>query len=100
VLSIFEPHTEAIRKGKATKLTEFGKLVKIQEAEAQFITDYEVCLTRVPDRTLWEPSLVRHAQLFGRPPRLAVADAAFASHMNDQVARQHGVRCVVLPRQR
>jgi IS5 family transposase len=100
VLSIFEPHTEAIRKGKATKLTEFGKLVKIQEAEAQFITDYEVCSTRVPDRTLWEPSLVRHAQLFGHPPRLAVADAAFASHRNDQVAWQHGVRYVVLPRQR
>src|SRR5262245_28715632 len=94
VLSLFEPHTEAIRKGKATKLTEFGKLVKIQEAEAQFITDYEVCSTRVPDRTRWEPSLVRHAQLFGHPPRLAVADAAFASHRNDQVAARSAVRGV------
>jgi IS5 family transposase len=100
VLSIFEPHTEAIRKGKATKPTEFGKLVKIQEAEAQFITDYAVCATRVPDQTLWEPSLVRHAQLFGRPPRLAVADAAFASRANEQAASEHGVRDVVLPRQR
>ena len=69
VLSLFEPHTEAIRKGKATKPTEFGTLVKIQEAEAQFITDYEVCPTRVPDGTLWAPSLARHVQLFGRPPR-------------------------------
>jgi IS5 family transposase len=43
LLSVFEPHTEAIRKGKAVKPTEFGKLVKIQEAEAQLITDYEVC---------------------------------------------------------
>ena len=100
VLSVFEPHTEAIRKGKATKPTEFGKLVKIQEAEAQFITDYAVCATRVPDRTLWEPSLVRHAQLFGRPPRLAVADGGFASRANEQTARDHGVRHVVLPRQR
>ncbi len=66
VLSVFESHTEAIRKGKATKPTEFGKLVKIQEAEAQFITDYTVCPTRVPDQALWEPSLVRHEQLFGR----------------------------------
>ncbi|HSF01416.1 MAG TPA: ISNCY family transposase, partial [Solirubrobacterales bacterium] len=39
LLSLFEPHTEAIRKGKAVKPTEFGKLVKIQEAEAQVITD-------------------------------------------------------------
>ncbi len=52
VLSVLEPHTEAIRKRKATKPTEFGKLVKIQEAEAQFITDYVVCATRVPDQTL------------------------------------------------
>ena len=67
LLSLFEPHTEAIRKGKAVKPTEFGKLVKIQEAEAQFITDYAVCATRVPDQALWVPSLVRHEQLFGRP---------------------------------
>ena len=101
VLSVFEPHTEAIRKGKATKPTEFGKLVKIQEAEAQFITDYAVCPTRVPDQTRWTPSLVRHAQLFfGRPPQLAVADGGFASRTNEQTARDHGVRHVVLPRQR
>jgi IS5 family transposase len=100
VLSLFEPHTEAIRKGKAVKPTEFGKLVKIQEAEAQFITDYAVCPTRVPDGTLWEPSLVRHEQLFGQPPRLAVADAGFASAANVQIARAHHVKSIVLPRQR
>ena len=100
VLSVFESHTEAIRKGKATKPTEFGKLVKIQEAEAQFITDYAVCATRVPDQALWEPSLIRHEQLFGRPPRLAVADGGFASRANEQTARDHQVRHVVLPRHR
>src|SRR5437016_10606788 len=52
LLSVFETHTEAIRKGKAAKPTEFGKLVKIQEAEG-FITDYEVCAQRVPDGDLW-----------------------------------------------
>ena len=100
LLSLFEPHTEAIRKGKAVKPTEFGKLVKIQEAEAQLITDYEVCATRVADQTLWVPSLVRHKELFGRAPRLAVADAGFASGANARAAYEHGVRRVVLPRQR
>jgi len=51
LLSVFETHTEAIRKGKAAKPTEFGKLVKIQEAEG-FITDYEVCATA---RAGWGP---------------------------------------------
>jgi len=35
-----------IRKGKASKPTEFGKMVKIQEAENQIITHYEVFAKR------------------------------------------------------
>jgi len=98
VLSLFEPGTEAIRKGKASKPTEFGKLAKIQEAEGQFITDYEVCATRVPDLKLWEPSLKRHEELFGRAPRLATADAGFFSAANEKQAEEDGVKHVVLPR--
>jgi IS5 family transposase len=71
---LFEPYTEIIRKGKLAKPTEFGRLLKIQEAEAQFITDYQVCERGVPDRALWVPALDRHIALFGRPPHLAVAD--------------------------
>jgi len=97
VLSIFEPHTESIRKGKAAKPTEFGKLVKIQEAEGQFITDYEVCATRVADLDLWMPSLKKHCDLFGRPPRMAVADSGFASRANEVSATELGVKHVVLP---
>jgi IS5 family transposase len=98
LLSLFEPETEAIRKGKPSKPTEFGKLVKIQEAEGGFVTDYEVCATRVPDLTLWGPSLERHEELFGRPPALATADAGFFSGANEELAIQHGVEHVVLPR--
>jgi len=32
VVTVFEPQTEIIRKGKASKPTEFGKLVKVQES--------------------------------------------------------------------
>src|SRR3989454_204438 len=60
VVSLFEAHTEIIRKGKLAKPTEFGRRVKIQEAEAQFITDYEVCERGQADRALWEPALDRH----------------------------------------
>ena len=98
ILSIFEPHTEVIRKGKAAKPTEFGKVVKIQEAEGQIITDYHVCPIRVPDTTLWPPALDRHRSLFGRAPRLAVADAGFASAANERAAVDCGVKRVVLPR--
>jgi IS5 family transposase len=52
LLSIFETHTEVIRKGKAHKPNEFGKLVLLQEAENQIITHYQVCDHRPADATL------------------------------------------------
>ena len=97
VLSMFETHTEAIRKGKKVKPTEFGKLVKVQEAENQIITDYEVCAERVEDGKLWDSSLERHEQIFGRPPRVATADAGFSSAANEATATARGVRQVALP---
>ena len=38
LVSLLEPHTEIIRKGKAGKPNEFGKLVQLQEADNQIIT--------------------------------------------------------------
>lgn len=98
VLRIFEPHTEVIRKGKAAKPTEFGHVVKLQEADGRIITDYQVCAPRVPDDRLRGPALERHRALFGRPPRLAVADAGFGSTANERTAARLGVRRVALPR--
>jgi transposase, IS5 family len=57
VVSVFEPYTEIIRKGKLAKPTEFGRRVLIQEAEAQFITDYQVCEHRLSDRAVWGAGL-------------------------------------------
>ena len=98
VLSVFEPHTETIRKGKIAKPTEFGKLVTIQEAEHQIITAYEVHDTRPADVTLWTPALDRHQQIFGRAPDLAAGDRGFSSATNEQDALDRGVRRVILPR--
>jgi len=98
VLSVFETHTEAIRKRKKAKPNALGKLVKVQEAEGQFITDYQVCRQRVPDGNLWEPSLERHQQLFGGPPHMVTADPGFALAANEQEATARGVPRVALPR--
>jgi transposase, IS5 family len=98
VLSIFEPHTEAIRKGKIAKPPEFGKLVTIQECEHQIITAYEVHDRRPADMTLWTPALDRHIEMFDRPPDIAAGDRGFASAKNEEAAVQRGVRRVILPR--
>jgi transposase, IS5 family len=98
VLSIFEPHTAAIRKGKIAKPTEFGNLVTIQECEHQIITAYEVHAGRPADRTLWTPALERHIAIFERPPDLAAADRGFSSAANEAAALARGVRRVILPK--
>ena len=70
LVSLLEPTTEIIPKGKAGKPTEFGKLVKIQEAENQIITHYEVYEQRLADSDLLLPAIEIHQQRLGRLPRL------------------------------
>lgn len=95
--SIFEPHTEIIRKGKASKPTEFGKMVQIQEAENQIITVYEVFDKRPWDSALLVPAVESHQQQFNRVPRLVAPDAAFYSKMNEDKLHEMGVRRVAVP---
>jgi IS5 family transposase len=97
IVSIFEPSAEVIRKGKAAKPTEFGKLLKLQEAENQIIIDYEVYSQRPHDADLLIPAIEIHAAKLGRVPRLVAADAGFYSGQNQATAKAKGVRRVCIP---
>jgi hypothetical protein len=57
IFSLFEPSTKIIRKGKAGKPNEFGKMVKIQEAKNQIVIDYEVYDHRPSDSDLLVPAI-------------------------------------------
>jgi transposase, IS5 family len=97
LVSIFEPETEIIRKGKASKPTEFGKMVQIQEAENQIITAYEVYEKRPYDADLLVRAVELHQQQFGKPPRLVAADSAFYSRANENALHDIGVEHVSVP---
>jgi IS5 family transposase len=97
LVSLFEPHTEVIRKGKAAKPTEFGKMVKIQEAQAQIVTHYAVYGERPSDCDLLLPAIAVHEQLLGRKPYLVTADAAFFSQRNENAAQAQGIKRVAIP---
>ncbi len=97
LFSIFEPTTENIRKGKAGKPNEFGKMVKIQEAENQIITDYEVYPKRPSDSNLLIPAIETHQQLLDCTPRLVAGDAGFYSAKNEAAAEAMGVEQVAVP---
>ena len=97
LLSIFETATEAIRKGKAAKPTEFGKMVKIQEAENQIITDYEAFEERPADQNVLLPSIEKHKEIFDRAPDIVAGDAGFFSAENEAKAHEAGVKKVAIP---
>ena len=97
LVSIFEPTTEIIRKGKASKPTEFGKMVKIQETENQIITDYAVYEKRPSDSDLVIAAIDAHEKKLGCTPRLLAGDAAFYSAKNEAAAHEKGVKRVCIP---
>jgi IS5 family transposase len=99
LLSVFETSTEVIRKGKgkASKPTEFGKMLKIQEAENQIVIDFEVYDQKPSDSDLLIPSIEAHQILMDRTPDLVAADAGFYSAKNVAKAEEMGVKRVSVP---
>ena len=97
VLSLFEPHTQVIRKGKAHKPNEFGRLVRIDEAENGIVSGYQVLEGNSPDTSSWLPALEQHQASFGHAPRMATADRGFYSAKNERAAQALGVKQVALP---
>jgi IS5 family transposase len=95
VLSVFETSTEVIRKGKASKPTEFGKMVKIQEAENQIVIDCQIYDEKPSDSDLLIPSIEVHQTLIGRTPDLVAA--GFYSAKNVAEAEEMGVKRVSVP---
>lgn len=97
IVSVFEPQTEIIRKGKASKPTEFGKLVKLQEAENQIVTHFEVYDERPSDSALLVDAVEKQEQQVGSVPRIVAADAGFYSQANEKRLQEMGVNNVSVP---
>lgn len=97
LLSLFEPLTSVIRKGKAHKPNEFGRLIDIVEVENGFVSDYRVLHGNPDDGSLLIPALQRHKERFGRAPHLAATDRGFWSGKNEKEAYALGVKRVSIP---
>lgn len=82
VISIFEPHTELIIRGKASKPIEFGHMVLLQQVENQFISGYRVFEKRPDDAALVDDILRDHERVFGAHPLSFTADKAFYRSMD------------------
>jgi IS5 family transposase len=98
VFSLFEPHTELIKRGKARKPVEFGHMVMLSETREKFITDYEVMEHRIPDSALAEVCIDRHERLFGEAPEGMTADTGFNPDAEKREALEARVETLAIPR--
>jgi len=97
IYSIFEPHTDLIKRGKVLTPVEFGHKVFLAESEQGLITQYEVLTGNPSDEDHVEPSLDRHRATFGRAPDLYGSDRGFYSESNVKACRDEGVTIVCIP---
>jgi IS5 family transposase len=97
IVSIFEPHTEIIKRGKVTKPVEFGRKIFLAESAQGLITDYRVLEGNPSDEAQLDGSLQRHQNVFGRAPEVYAADRGFYSEANLQLCETAGVHLVSIP---
>lgn len=98
LVSIFEPHTEIICRGKSGKPTEFGRKVWLSEVEGGIISSYRILKGNPSDAAQIQPELDHHLRLFGAPPKLLAADRGCHSPENERLAEELGVEKVCLPK--
>ena len=98
IYSIFEPHTELIKRGKAGKPVEFGHMVMIAQTGEKFISDYEVMEIKKPDKDLVTPLLASHKEKFGAYPEYFAGDKGFHESSEKTLELEKDVRLVCIPK--
>ncbi len=98
IVSLFEPHTYIICRGKSKpKETEFGHKIWFAEVDGGLITEYRILEGNPPDASPVIQSVKQHRQQFGQAPRRLCGDRGLFSPDNERQARALGVRQVALP---
>jgi transposase, IS5 family len=97
IYSIFEPHTDLIKRGKVRTPIEFGHKVFLAESAQGLITQYEVMKGNPSDEVHVAPSIKRHKEAFGRAPDLYGSDRGFFSEKNVASCAHDGVKVVCIP---
>src|SRR6201987_2115419 len=97
IYSIFEPHTDLIKRGKVRTPVEFGHKVFLAESAQGLITQYELLKGNPPDEMHVASSLQRHREAFGEAPQLYGSDRVFFSEQNLVSCKRAGVKVVCIP---
>jgi IS5 family transposase len=98
IVSLFEPHTAILRKGKPGKPVEFGRMLWLDEVEGGIITRYQLLIGNPDEAAQVVPSVDAHIACFGHPPELVAGDRGLHSAANERDLAQRKVAQIVLPK--
>jgi len=98
IVSLFEEHTDIIRRGKESRPVEYGHKVWLNEVEGGLVSHYRILEGNPSDERQWKPSLKAHLKTFHQPPHQASGDRGLFSEPNEQLAHDLGVKKVILPK--
>ena len=99
LVSLFEPHTAIIRKGKAHVPAEFGRKLLLDEVEGGLVSRYALLDGNPPDAPELTASLAHHQTAFGRAPKVLAADRSFFTLDNRRLVHDLAIPHAALPRQ-
>jgi IS5 family transposase len=98
IVSIFEDHTDIIRKDRRETL--YGHKICLTSGASSLILDCKVLEGNPADSTLAKVMVERQSDIYSRPPRQIVFDGGFASKMNLSEIKAMGVQDVAFSKRR
>ena len=98
VVSLFEPHTDIIRKGGRT--TRYGHKINLSSGRSALVLDVVVEQGNPADSERCLPMLRRHVDNYGAPPQRVAFDGGYASRTNLEDAKKLGVEHIMFHKKR
>lgn len=92
LVSIFEPHTDIIRKDRRD--TYYGHKLCLVGGASNLIIDCQILSGNPADVTLTQAMLERQKEIYGRPPSKVAFDGGFTSKENLHSAKEMGIKDV------
>jgi IS5 family transposase len=97
IFSLFEKHTELIKRGRRSKPVEFGHMILLGQTQEKFITQYSVMREKIVDNQLPERILEEHKSTFGTMPDELAADKGFCGDKDAMATLRKKVKVVAIP---
>lgn len=92
IFSLFEPHTELLKRGKSWRSIEYGHMVQFEQVRSKVITGYEVFSKKPNEPDLLREVVEKHSSIFGAYPDLVTTDKGYSEKTKIEELHQLGIR--------